>query len=83
MMEEPKDSKSNYWLQTLILNINKKNLRDKILKKCHEKKIRSRPAWELLHTLKHLKKFPKMNLNNSLNIHRGIINLPSSCYKIK
>ena len=30
--------------------------------KSYKRKIMLRPAWELLHTLNHLKKFPKMNL---------------------
>jgi len=83
IMNEPKFSKSNFWLQTLILDDNMHEIRDAIIKKCYKKKIKSRPAWELLHTLNHLKKFPKMNLNNASRIHKRIINLPSSCYKIK
>lgn len=83
IMSEPKFSKSNFWLQTLVLNDNMYEIRDAILKKCHKKKIKSRPAWELLHTLNHLRKFPKMNMDNALRIHKKIINLPSSCYKIK
>ena len=61
----------------------KRNIRDLILKKSYEKKIMLRPAWELLHTLNHLKKFPKMNLDNAIKIHKRIINLPSSSYKIR
>ncbi len=83
VMEEPKKSKSNYWLQTLILNNDTEYLRDKILLKANQKNIKLRPAWELLHSLEHLKRFPKMNLDNALKIHKRIINLPSSCYKIK
>lgn len=83
IMDQPKFSKSNFWLQTLILDKKKQNIRDQILKKSYKKKIMLRPAWELLHTLNHLKKFPKMNLDNAMKIHKRIINLPSSCYKIK
>ena len=83
IMDQPKFSKSNFWLQTLILNEKKQNIRDLILKKSYEKKIMLRPAWELLHTLNHLKKFPKMNLDNAIKIHKRIINLPSSSYKIR
>ena len=83
IMDQPKFSKSNFWLQTLILDEKKKNIRDQILMKSYKRKIMLRPAWELLHTLNHLKKFPKMNLENALKIHKRIINLPSSSYKIK
>ena len=52
-----------------------------LLKTGYDKKIKLRPAWELLHTLKH-KKYPRMNLDNAAKIHKRIINMPSSCYKI-
>ncbi len=83
IMDQPKYSKSNFWLQTLILDEKKQNMRDQILIKSYKRKIMLRPAWELLHTLTHLKKFPKMNLDNAVKMHKRIINLPSSSYKIK
>ena len=83
IMDQPKFSKSNFWLQTLILDKKKQNIRDQILMKSCKKRIMLRPAWELLHTLNHLKKFPKMNLDNAVKMHKRIINLPSSSYKIK
>ena len=58
-MDQPKFSKSNFWLQTLILDEKKQNIRDQILMKSYKRKIMLRPAWELLHTLNHLKSFLK------------------------
>ena len=83
ILNEPNECKSNFWLQTLILGKNKGSLRYKLLKTGYDKKIKLRPAWELLHTLKHLRKYPRMNLDNAAKIHKRIINIPSSCYKIK
>lgn len=83
ILNEPNECKSNFWLQTLILGKNKESLRYKLLKTGYDKKIKLRPAWELLHTLKHLRKYPRMNLDNAAKIHKRIINIPSSCYKIK
>jgi len=83
ILNEPNECKSNFWLQTLILGKNKQSLRYKLLKTGYNKKIKLRPAWELLHTLKHLRKYPRMNLDNATKIHKRIINIPSSCYKIK
>ena len=83
MLNEPYGCKSNFWLQTLILGKNKGNLRDKLLKTGLKKKIKLRPAWELLHRLKHLRKYPRMNLDNAVKIHKRIINIPSSCYRVK
>ena len=37
-----------------------------------------RPVWRLIHTLKPYKNMPKMNLSNSIDLHRRIINIPSS-----
>ena len=83
ILNEPNRCKSNFWLQTLILGKKKKNLRDQLLRIGYKKKIKLRPAWELLHSLKHLRKYPRMNLDNAVKVHKRIINIPSSCYKIK
>ena len=80
ILNEPNECKSNFWLQTLILGKNKGSLRYKLLKTGYDKKIKLRPAWELLHTLKHLRKYPRMNLDNAAKIHKRIINIPSSSF---
>jgi perosamine synthetase len=72
--------RSNYWLQTLILNNNLMKIRDKILKKANSQKIMLRPAWRLMNTLSHLNKYPKMDLTTSIKLQKSIINLPSSIY---
>ena len=76
--KEPHNSKSNYWLQTLVLNNNNINLKNKILKKSHKKSIYMRPIWKLISELKPYKKKQKMNLSGSKAIYKKIINLPSS-----
>ena len=72
--------RSNYWLQTLILNKKISKKRDDILNKANKKNIMLRPAWDLMNTLSHLKKNPKMDLSTSINLQKSIINLPSSAY---
>jgi aminotransferase in exopolysaccharide biosynthesis len=76
--KELKKSKSNYWLQTLILSEKNSFLKNKILKKLHSKSIKARPAWKLISSLKPYKKKFKMNLSGAENIYKRIINLPSS-----
>ena len=76
--KERKNSQSNYWLQTMILNKQNSYLKNKILKKCHQKSIYARPAWKLISELKPYKKNPKMNLSGAKEIYNKIINLPSS-----
>ncbi len=83
VFEEPKNSYSNYWLQTLILNKKNKFLKNKILKITNQKNIMTRPAWKPLHTLKHLKNFPKMNLDICEDLYSRIINIPSSQNLVK
>jgi perosamine synthetase len=78
IFKENNFTKSNYWLQTLILDKKKSNLKNKILKKFHEKKIMSRPAWKLISDLKPYKKKQKMPLQGAKEIYSRVINLPSS-----
>ena len=78
LFNEPKNSKSNFWLQTVILNKADKKLKNNLIKLSLNSGIEVRPVWKLLHRLKHFKKFPKMNLSNSIKLENQIINLPSS-----
>ena len=70
----------NYWLHTIILNKNLSSIRDKILNKANKEKLMLRPAWKLMHRLPHLKKFPRMDVANSVSLEKRLINLPSSIY---
>ena len=79
-MNEPKNCKSNFWLQTLVLKKSSKLKKNIILKKLHKRKILARPVWKPLHKMKYLKKFPKMDLKNVDVLENKIINLPSSYY---
>lgn len=78
IFSERKFSRSNYWLQTIILKKNYINLKNHIIKDLHKKKILARPAWKLISTLKPYKNFPKMNLSGAKHIYSSVINLPSS-----
>lgn len=78
MIKNPPNSSSNNWLNTLFLKKPSLKLRDKILIMAHKKKIFLRPVWKPLHTLKHFRKMPKMNLENSIVIYKSCISLPSS-----
>ena len=68
VLNEPKKCKSNFWIQTLILKKPSFTNRNKILYRFHQNKI-LRPLW-LFHT-KFLKKFPKMNLDNTKSIEKN------------
>ena len=57
VLEEPDNCKSNYWLQTLILNSKNMTFRNMLIKKLIKSGLQSRPVWTLLHKINHLKKF--------------------------
>ena len=49
----------------------------------NKKKIFVRPIWKLMHKINYLKKYPRMNLKNSLIAEKSVISLPSSSNLIK
>ena len=75
---EPKFSKSNYWLQTLVLDERSSKFKNLIIKKLSKNKIYARPAWKLISELKPYKNCKKMNLSGAQDIYKRVINLPSS-----
>ena len=77
LFTEKKISKSNYWLQTIILKDKFKKYKNMLIEDLHKKGVGARPAWKLISSLKPYKKFPKMNLAGSKNIYSKVINLPS------
>jgi len=70
-------ARSNYWLNTIILDNEYKHERDKILNLCHEHKIMARPAWTPMHQLAMYADCPRMELAFTENLAERIINLPS------
>ena len=80
ILNQPKNCRSNFWLQTLVLDKPSKLRKTKLLNKFHNKNIFARPVWRPLHKLKYLKKYPRMNLKNAEKLENQIINIPSSYY---
>ena len=78
LISEPKNCKSNYWLQTLIIDADKLEYRDLILEATNERGLMTRPAWTLMHELKPFKDFPRMNLDVAKSLSLRLINIPSS-----
>ncbi len=78
IFREGKNLRSNYWLQTLILDKKYKYIKNELLNYCYKKKIFLRPAWKLISSLKPYKKKQKMDLSGAKDIVDRVINLPSS-----
>ena len=78
LVSEPKDSKSNYWLQAILLDQGAKELRDQILESFHADGIKVRPAWRPLHLLEPYAKFQRTSMVGTEDIYARLVNLPSS-----
>ena len=73
-----KNSRSNHWLNSIIINKSNLKLRNRILKEINKKKISVRPIWKLMKKINYLSRYPSMDLKNSAYIENKIISLPSS-----
>jgi len=76
---EPDFAKSNYWLNTLILDREFSNYRDLLLEETNNLGMITRPAWILMHELDIYKSCPRMgSLDGAEDLERRLINIPSS-----
>ena len=73
---EPKNSRSNYWLNAIVLNDRKE--RDEFLKYTNENGIMTRPIWRLMNKLEMFKDAQTGNLENAEWLEDRVVNLPSS-----
>jgi len=78
LIMNPEFSKSNNWLNTIFIKNSSIKKRNKVLNLAQKNQIFLRPVWKPLHTLKHLNKMPRMNLDAAIKIYNSCINLPSS-----
>ena len=74
--KELKDSKSNYWLNSIMLK--DKNQRDKFLEETNSKGVMTRPIWTLMNKLPMFKDAQCDDLKNSKWLHERVVNIPSS-----
>jgi len=77
-IDEPEGCKSNYWLNTIIIDDNKSKLLTQILEFTNNNGIMTRPIWTPMHQLPMFSEAPRMNLNVVENLAHRILNLPSS-----
>ena len=78
LFSEPGQCQSNYWLQTILLDVDHANQRDAILKKTNDAGLMTRPAWVLMNELTPYKDCPHMDLSGSKSLSNRLINIPSS-----
>lgn len=75
-IEEPKNSKSNYWIQAVLLKDKKQ--RDEFLEFTNKNAVMTRPIWRLMNELEMFKDCQKDDLKNSKFLEERVVNIPSS-----
>ncbi|RHX86302.1 LegC family aminotransferase [Leptospira stimsonii] len=77
LFEEPNGTRSNYWLQTLVLADHVSHKRDEILTVTNDNGVMTRPCWGLMHKLIPFSECPRMDLSVALSLEKRLINIPS------
>jgi perosamine synthetase len=78
-LTEPAETRSNYWLNSIIIENSNIEVRDTILQILNDANYMSRPAWALLCNLPPFTDCPRMeNLETAKEMEQSLINLPSS-----
>lgn len=75
---EPDFSRSNYWLNAILLDESICGQRDSILALLNQSNIMARPVWNLMYTLSMYEKCPRMECTVAESIAKKLINVPSS-----
>ena len=76
LQREIKDTKSNYWLHTLVFK--DKTIRDVFLEETNLNGVMTRPIWKLMNKLSLYKNCPKSDLSNAEWLEARVVNIPSS-----
>ena len=75
-IKQPQNSKSNYWLQAVLLKDKKQ--RDEFLEFTNKNGVMTRPIWKLMNELEMFKECQKTTLENAKYLEERVVNIPSS-----
>jgi len=75
-VREPKKSKSNYWLNAILLSDQKE--KKQFLEFTNNNGVMTRPIWKIMSDLEMFKDCQKDNLKNTKYLEQRIVNIPSS-----
>jgi perosamine synthetase len=78
LVSEPAGCRSNYWLQTLLLDPAHAAERDEVLAVSNDADLMTRPVWVLNHRLPAFCDCPRMPLPAAESLEQRVINVPSS-----
>ena len=73
---EPTNCYSNYWLNTILFE--NRNKRDEFLEYSNNRRVMTRPLWQLINTQDMYTNCQKFNLDNSKWLEDRVVNIPSS-----
>jgi len=76
LFKEPVDTKSNYWLQVILLE--EQSNRDEVLSFLNGRGVMSRPIWTPMHEIEMYKECPRMDLFITKQLKQCVINIPST-----
>ena len=74
--KEPSNSKSNYWLNVILLKNRKQ--RDEFLDFTNKNGVMTRPTWRLMNELEMFKDCEGVDLKNAKYLEERVVNIPSS-----
>ena len=77
-VSEPFGTRSNYWLNSILLTQESAHSRNHVLEYLNDSGIMGRPCWTLMHRLPMYQNCPRAPLHVAEDIERRLINLPSS-----
>jgi perosamine synthetase len=78
LLTEPPNCRSNYWLQTLLLERGLAGARESVLTTTNDAGYMTRPAWVLNHRLPAFRDCERMPLTTAEDLEERLINIPSS-----
>lgn len=78
LVQQPPGTKSNYWLQAILLGEGRADQRDAVLEALNGAGLMSRPVWELMPDLPFLASSPSMPLPVARSLASRLINIPSN-----
>jgi perosamine synthetase len=79
-VKEPEGTRSNYWLQAILLDEGVADERDAVLAATNDDGLMTRPVWTLMHHLAPFAECPRMSLPVAESLERRLINVPSSAF---
>jgi perosamine synthetase len=80
MLREPKDARSNHWLNCIVLDSGDQTHRDAVLDALNASQLQSRPLWQPMHVLPMYAETPRGPLNVTDEMSSRCINVPSSAF---